>query len=611
MKLRLLQNFGLKRKAFVIFLLLVIFPTLGVGVFVQTQFKDILREQYVNATIRNLDSVAGQLEEQTALVEDIANYLIFSPALNTYLRPGAREYTDATERAKDDVEGFLTFHLMSKSYIRSVDIRGYNGNSISIGEPIMAAEEPWLQAAAKRRGGIVWSEGYSTQSGWSREIHVVSLFRVLNAYPNITNPQGDLIIRMDQAQIGRLLQNQVYREGGSVHVLNREGHYVLQSEVEAPPGFEPHEVLAQMKQAGIRFATVEADGKPYLTFTRTMDMTGWTIITAVPESYVNAQSAGVRMVMTLILAVVLLLGVLALFGFHYTIIRPIMRLKNETNRVKLGDYSAQLPVDSHDEISDLNRKFNEMVLTIKELIEHKYKQELRERESELRLLQQQMDPHFLYNTLDMIRWTARLEKAGKTSHLIETLSRFFRSSLGGGQYMSTVGQELEFVQSYLYLQQRRLGERFQYSLYMEYNIAEVPMLKTTIQPLVENYIKHGVSRKSAHNVIAVRCYAVADEVWIDVRDNGPGIPAEKLEAIQAMLEGKPYVSQERSGAIRNIHERLSIYFGEGYGLSVVSSTPAGTVLRLVIPKTSRREGEEHEQLAEAAGPSDPDADRGR
>ena len=611
MKLRLMQTFGLKRKAFVIFLLLVIFPTLGVGVMVQTKFKDILREQYVNATIRNLDSVAGQLEEQTALVEDIANYLIFSPALNTYLRPGAREYTVSTERAKDDVEGFLTFHLMSKSYIRSVDIRGYNGNSISIGEPVNGAEEPWLELAAKRRGGIVWSEGYNTQSGWNREIHVVSLFRVLNAYPNITNPQGDLTIRMDQTQIARLLQNQVYREGGSVHVLNREGNYVLQSQVEAPPGFDPREVLSTMNQAGLRYMTLKAEGKPYLTFTRTMDTTGWTIITAVPESYVNAQSAGVRYVMTMILALVLLLGVLALFGFHYTIIRPILRLKNETNRVKLGDYSAQLPVDSHDEISDLNRKFNEMVLTIKELIEHKYKQELRERESELRLLQQQMDPHFLYNTLDMIRWTARLEKAEKTSHLIETLSRFFRSSIGGGHYISTVGQELQFVQSYLYLQQRRLGERFQYALYMEYDLADVPVLKTTIQPLVENYIKHGVSRKSAHNVITVRCYAVGDEVWIDVQDNGPGIAPDKLEAIQEMLGGKALESQERSGAIRNIHERLSIYFGEGYGLFVVSSTPAGTVLRLIIPKTSKREGEEHEQLAQTAGSSDSDAGRGR
>jgi len=608
MKLRLLQNFGLKRKAFVIFLLLVIFPTLGVGVLVQTKFKDILREQFVNATIRNLDAVAGQLEEQTALVEDIANYLIFSPALNTYLHRSAREYTDTTERAKNDVEGFLTFHLMSKSFIRSVDINGYNGNRISIGESGSGAEEHWLELAAKRRGGIVWSEGYSTQSGWNREIHVVSLFRVLNAYPNITQPQGDLIIRLDQTQIARLLQNQVYREGGSVHVLNREGNDVLNSEVETPAGLDPHVALASLREAGKRYLVLEAEGKRYLTFTRTMNTTGWTIITAVPESYVNAQSAGVRNVMNLILSVVLLLGVLALFGFHYTIIRPVLRLKNETNRVKLGDYSAQLPVGSNDEISELNRKFNEMVQTIRELIEYKYKLELRERESELRLLQQQMDPHFLYNTLDMIRWTARLEKAEQTSGLIETLSRFFRSSLGGGQYVSTVRQELQFVDSYLYLQQRRLGERFHYSLYMSYDIADVPLLKTTVQPLVENYIKHGVSRKSPHNCIAVRAYAAGDEVWIDVEDNGPGIEPVKLETIRVMLADKHSDSQERSGAIRNIHERLSIYFGEGYGLSVVSSTPQGTVLRLTIPKSSRREGDEHEQSAQP-GSADPDADR--
>jgi len=156
------------------------------------------------------------------------------------------------------------------------------------------------------------------------------------------------------------------------------------------------------------------------------------------------------MIMLVILAAIMMLGLTALIGFHYTIIRPILRLKKETSKVTYGDFNARVPVKSNDEISELNRKFNEMVETIQQLIEHKYKLELRERESELKLLQNQMDPHFLYNTLDMIRWTARLEQASKSSQLIEMLSKFFRSSMSNGNYQTTLRKELEFAQSYLY-----------------------------------------------------------------------------------------------------------------------------------------------------------------
>ncbi|MDG0813494.1 histidine kinase [Cohnella rhizosphaerae] len=365
-------------------------------------------------------------------------------------------------------------------------------------------------------------------------------------------------------------------------VIGAEGEQVLRSDDSEPASFDPNDVMEAFANGDARYMKYKADNRSYMAFYRPMENTGWNIIAMIPESIVNRETATVRNVMAVILAAILLLGISALAGFQYTIIRPILRLKNEANRVKLGDFTARVPIGSNDEISELNRKFNEMVLTIQELIEHKYKLELRERESELRLLQNQMDPHFLYNTLDMIRWTARLEKAGKTSQLIEMLSKFFRLAPSNGNYVTTVQQELEFVQSYLYLQERRLGQTFRYSLFMDASIAAAPMLKTTIQPLVENFLKHGRNRGRAVNRITVKCYAVSKEIWLDVQDNGRGIEPGKLEAIRhALRRGR---TDERSaGALSNIQERLSIYFGEGYGLEIVSSTPDGTLIRLKIP----------------------------
>src|SRR5690606_3531856 len=136
----------------------------------------------------------------------------------------------------------------------------------------------------------------------------------------------------------------------------------------------------------------------------------------------------------------------------------------QTRRVEKGDFSAQVPVRSDDEIGKLAARFNRMVATIQRLIDLKYKVELKQRESELKALQNQIDPHFLYNTLDMIRWTALLEKATETSRLIETLSRLFRLTLNRGKLWVPLREELAYVESYLKLQQKRLGNGFRFEI---------------------------------------------------------------------------------------------------------------------------------------------------
>lgn len=586
---KVLGNFGLKRKALVIFLLFVILPTFGVGVVVQYQFNKVLRNEFINSTKRNLDNVVGQLGEQTKMVEDIANYLILSPDMRNFLRASPPLSSEQQANLKRNIEDFLTFQLMSKAYIRSIEISGFNGSFIEMGEPFSGDEQRWEQAAKARKGAITWTEGYALHSGWNGEVRVLSMFRVLNSYSQITNPLGRLIIRMDEASIVGLLEKGIFKDGaGSVFIINGDGQLILGSQDHMPSGFRPDASLLDKLASGRGDLTYEVEGKHYLTIYNRMENTDWQVIAMIPEDKVAEEFHGIKLTMLVILTAILLLGLTALIGFHYTIIRPILRLKKETNKVTYGDFNARVPVGSNDEISELNRKFNEMVQTIQQLIEHKYKLELRERESELKLMQNQMDPHFLYNTLDMIRWTARLEKAAKSSQLIEMLSKFFRSSVNNGSYQTTLRKELEFAQSYLYLQQRRLGGKLKYSLYMEAGIEEAATLKATIQPLVENFLKHGLDRSKPVSEVRVRCYAHEGEIWVDVIDNGKGMDPGREEDIRAALEHSPR-SGNREGAMHNIHERLSIYFGQEYGLQIVKTSAKGTRVRLRFPHTQGQE----------------------
>ncbi|MFB5267145.1 sensor histidine kinase [Paenibacillus enshidis] len=604
------RSFGLTKKALVIFLLFIILPTLGVGVIVQYRFTLVLHDQFVQATRVSLDTVTNQLEEQIKMVEDIADYLILNPDMRDFLRIHSPLSGDQLDNRKQNIEDFLTFQLMSKNYIKSITISGRNGNSIQMGEPVRGNEQLWLKQADLLKGGIVWSEGYPIYSDWSGNIRLISLFRVLNSYTDISVPLGHLVIRLNESSVAGLLESGIVKENGSVFVVGPQGENILQTGSLLPDGFRPEaELLSRLKAEEDGFFSYKLQQSSYLTFYHEMKNTDWTVVAMVPQSVLDNELRGVKWTMNLILCSILLLGLTALFGFHYTIIRPILRLKKETNRVKLGDFSARVPIESNDEIAELNSQFNDMVVTIKELIEHKYKLELREREAELKLLQNQMDPHFLYNTLDMIRWTARLEKAEQSSQLIEMLSKFFRSSLNSGSYVTTILQELEFVRSYLYLQQRRLGKKLVYTLYTEATIAGTVTLKATIQPLVENFLKHGLDRKKRVNSISVRCYVDDGEIWMDVRDNGKGFPSAQLEALNFSLRHGSSGSGGRTGAIHNIHERLSIHFGEGYGLELMQTDGEGAWIRLKIPFTGNGGGVEHEEQPRGIETDDPDADR--
>ncbi|GAA0133653.1 two-component system sensor histidine kinase YesM [Paenibacillus sp. YSY-4.3] len=595
---RFLGSFGLKRKALVIFLLFVILPTFGVGVVVQYKFNEVLREQFINSTKRNLDNITNQLGEQTKMVEDMANYLILSPDMRMFLRTSPPLSSEQRENLKRNIEGFLTFQLISRSYIRSIEISGFNGSFIEMGEPFSGDETKWEQQADARKGGIVWTEGYNLNSDWYGDVRIMSMFRILNSYSHITKPVGRLTIRMDEASIVHLLEKGIFKEGaGTVFIVGDKGQLILGSKHQMAGDFVPDEdLLNKLAASKEGFVTYPVHGERYLALYQGIENTGWKVIAMIPETTVAEEFRSVKVIMVVILTAILLLGLTALIGFHYTIILPILRLKKETNRVMHGDFNARVPVNSRDEISELNHKFNEMVYTIKQLIDHKYKLELRERESELKLMQNQMDPHFLYNTLDMIRWTARLENAAKSSQLIEVLSKFFRASVNNGSYQTTLRKELEFAQSYLYLQQRRLGNKLKYSLYTEADIGDAITLKATIQPLVENFIKHGLDRNKKFGEIKVRCYKAADEIWVDVIDNGKGMAPAREDEVRSSLQhgAKP---GSREGAMNNIHERLSIFFGRDYGLEIINNSAEGMRVRLRLPRESadKHGGEQHER----------------
>ena len=278
-------------------------------------------------------------------------------------------------------------------------------------------------------------------------------------------------------------------------------------------------------------------------------------------------------------------SVLAAWGISRSIYIPIKKLHDVTTTITKTDLQALVTHDNVDEITELGMSFNIMIGRIRELLDAKVKEQENLKKAELRALQAQINPHFLYNTLDTIIWMAEAKKTDQVIEIVRALSSFFRISLSKGRDWITIGEEVERVRSYLTIQKMRYRDIMDYRIEVDEGVAGNTILKLILQPLVENALYHGIKNKRQCGTIVVRAeQKSADEVLLKVEDDGIGFTSDKLAQLQAELaDDSGEIKLESGFAIGNVNKRIRLYYGKQYGLSVKSEYNTGTCATLVIP----------------------------
>jgi two-component system sensor histidine kinase YesM len=241
--------------------------------------------------------------------------------------------------------------------------------------------------------------------------------------------------------------------------------------------------------------------------------------------------------------------------------------------------------DNVDEITELGMSFNIMIGKIRELLDAKIKEQENLKKAELRALQAQINPHFLYNTLDTIIWMAESQKTDEVVQIVSALSNFFRISLSKGKDWIAIREEIERTRSYLTIQKMRYRDIMDYQIEVDDAVANCTILKLILQPLVENALYHGLKNQRRRGAITIRAKQKnEDEVLLQVEDDGVGIPPEKLARITAMMnDNSDEIRFERGFGLDNVNKRIKLYYGKQYGLSINSEYQTGTCVTLVIP----------------------------
>ncbi len=284
----------------------------------------------------------------------------------------------------------------------------------------------------------------------------------------------------------------------------------------------------------------------------------------------------------LVFAAIMLLIVVLSYYIPLSITRPIRELSEVTDQVAKGDLAVRSDVRSGAEVSVLNDSLNMMIDKINELLEQVTREQVRLRRAEFELLQAQINPHFLYNTLDAIMWLAESGEQKKVVSMVSSLSEFFRTSLNQGKDIIRIKEELLHVKSYLEIQQVRYQDILKYEIQVPEELYKYLIPKITIQPLVENALYHGIKNKRGLGRIVITGRKEEDSCLLQIKDNGIGISEERLAQVRDKIQHKAESSEEIYG-LYNVNERIRLNFGEKYGISIESVYGESTIVSIILP----------------------------
>ena len=326
----------------------------------------------------------------------------------------------------------------------------------------------------------------------------------------------------------------------------------------------------------------KADGQQWIIEDQQIGYTGWNMVVVNSMASLVKESHNIHYLVWFIL---LLIGVILIFldtlVFH-NFTSPVYRLLQTMETFGKGNYNVRAQEEGIGELKNVSIYFNIMADKLQEQMEEIRRNEREKQKMEKKLLQSQINPHFLYNTLDSIIWMIRSEEYDGAGEMVSLLAKFFRTSLSQGKDMIPLEKELEHATSYLAIQNIRFKDKFEFHVDADQELLKYFCPKLSIQPLLENAIYHGMEGMYEDGEIEIRVYEKDGDIKIDVSDNGPGMTQEKIDYI---MHNKVVSSRRGSGiGVCNVNERIQLIYGKKYGITLSSELDEGTIATITIPK---------------------------
>ncbi|MFD2614136.1 cache domain-containing sensor histidine kinase [Paenibacillus gansuensis] len=489
-----------------------------------------------------------------------------------------------TDRLRERIETILSTRedLVSVSLFTPMGLPIANYPDKPMLSNTKVREQGWFTSALETPNHLSFSLPHVQNLYKGGYTWVVSMSKGISFEQGKNKVDAVLVMDINFSTIDELFRRVSLGQKGYVYIIDKSAGNIV---------YHPQQELIY---SGIKYENVEqalkytygtyidnSDGEDRLITIKTTDMVGWKIVGVSYMDEIVTAKKEIGSFMIWLLPFLLLFILLISAYMSARISNPIKRLERSMAKVEQGDFEIMLPVRGDDEVGRLSRRFNIMVSRIRELMGEIIQEQEAKRRGELEVLQSQIHPHFLYNTLNSVVRMAGGGKSEDVIQMITALSKFFRISLSKGKHSITVEEELEHVRNYLIIQKFRYKNKFEFEIKADQEVLSYTTLKLILQPLVENAIYHGIEMMADTGHIEITAKLAGEELVFHVRDDGLGIPPEKLAALRS---GAGPGEGDGSGVgVRNVDERIKLYYGNKYGLRITSEIEEGTDVEITIP----------------------------
>jgi len=440
----------------------------------------------------------------------------------------------------------------------------------------------WAKLAADGNGRPMLTSTQEVSSEGKAAYYAFSVIRELKDVSSM-EPIGYIVFDTNISAINRQIQDVDQVTKGKTVLVDDNNHVVFDSDRKLIALDLSHdEAILQATDRKGSFQIVQ-DGIDYICTYAKSSFTNWKMLVYIPLEEANREAAVTRNFTLIVTIVLIAFASFIVIAISYALTRPLSKIKLLMQEVQLGNLDVSFNVKYRDEVGLLGRHFNMMIDRVRGLLEEVKLTQARKKEAELAALQSQINPHFIYNTLEMIRMTAEVNDDDEVADMTYTLGKLLRYGVNHGSQSVTVREEIEHLHHYMILQNMRFSDKYKLVVDIPGAMYDCRCVKLMFQPIVENAIHHAFKQKRDSGMIRITGKELADELVFTIEDNGIGMDEQALAALRLHIAGIKTIESGRGIGLRNVNERIKLQYGERYGLQIESRVEFGTVITLRLP----------------------------
>lgn len=580
----------------IIFLILIfmVIPMICISFVSFRRTEKIISKKVLDLSINNMDQLCLSFQQITYSLVHASNVITMDQDLMRTLEEDVvSDYDYLIKRTKivEKITSALAVNLRCNSIITIIDKNGnvyrtWNSTSDDNSSERFLSSE-WYHEARKLNGNILWiipHEDYTSGVPLKSNRKLISIARMIKGYLD-AKEYGVLLISTPINEIEYELNKMVDTKFDGFFITDKEGRTILKTRVDKEDGINNVDwCIKDISNYGNVQFTSQLEGQKMEVVVKDINNLDLNLkaVFVIPHKDMFSEVKRLERENLLIIVTVMIIFTFILVLIAFNLTKPLKNLIFQMSRIKEGNLELEIKVNSKDEIGQLTQKFNDMLGDIKQLMTKVSIEEKEKKEAYLKALQAQINPHFLFNTLNAIKWTAYLNGNRNVGNMVASLEKLFEITINKSSEYITIREEIEFISSYIKLMGIRYNQGFNVNYNIEPNLMSLYTLKFILQPIVENSIIHGFNDCNYEKRITISCMIESGKLIFKVSDNGRGIPAEKIEKM-LNLERNVDSSRFTGIGISNVNERIKLNFGDEFGIKIESTEGIGTTVIISIP----------------------------